>query len=65
MSFLGAFLTGGVALPVLSTAGVVGFFTGVALDAVDVAVLLAVVVVFLAVCPVPCATLDKLPTLAI
>jgi hypothetical protein len=61
LSFLGAFRTGAVAVSV----EVSGFFTGVAFVAVDVGAFVGVAVVFFAVCPVPCAVFERLPTLAI
>jgi hypothetical protein len=53
LSFLGARLTGNAAVSAASVAGVAGFFTGVALVAVDVTALVGVAVVFFAVLPAP------------
>jgi hypothetical protein len=66
-SFLGTRLTGAVAVSILLAAAATGFLTGagVALEAVDVAVLTGVVAVFFAACPVLPATLERLPTLAV
>jgi hypothetical protein len=65
LSFLGTRLTGAAALSVVSVADVTGFLTGVVFVTVDGTALVGVAVAFFAVCPVPWATFDMLPTLAI
>jgi hypothetical protein len=64
-SFLGTRFTGAVVVSVALVIGGVVFFTGAALVADDVAVLVGVIAVFFAVCPLPWATLEIFPTLAI
>jgi hypothetical protein len=53
LSFLGALLTGTVAVPVVLVAGVAGCLTGVALVTFELTALVGPVVAFFAVCPVP------------
>lgn len=64
LSFLGTFLTGAVVVSVAVALDASGFLTGVAFVAVDVTAFVGVAVDFFAVCPAPCATFDRLPTLA-
>lgn len=64
-SFLGTRFTGATVVSVALVTEGVGFFTGAALVADDVAVLVEVTAVFFAVCPLPWATLEIFPTLAI
>lgn len=59
-------MTGAVAISAAAVVDATGFFTGVGVAlVVDVAALVGVTVVFFTVDPVPCATFDMFPTLAI
>jgi hypothetical protein len=65
LSFFGTLLTGAAAGSVALVAAAAGFLTGVALDAVEVAVFAGAAAGFFAACPVLPATFDMLPTLAV